>query len=64
LAGIEVDVADLGVNELVHAQGSIEQQFEKNLMLHVAAVPVSGTVSKSGGIPGFNTHRHQDICAS
>ena len=37
-AGIEVDVADLDVDELAHAYSRIEEQFEQDLVLHVAAV--------------------------
>jgi hypothetical protein len=37
-AGIEVDVADLDVDELAHAYSRTEEQFEQDLVLHVAAV--------------------------
>jgi hypothetical protein len=37
-AGIEVDIADLDVDELAHAYSRIEEQFEQDLVLHVAAV--------------------------
>src|ERR1700730_9528439 len=36
-AGIEVDIADLDVDELAHAYSRIEEQFEQDLMLHIAA---------------------------
>jgi hypothetical protein len=37
-AGIEVDIADLDVDELVHAYSGIEEQFEQDLVLHIAAI--------------------------
>jgi hypothetical protein len=38
LAGIEVDIADLDVDELAHAHRRIEEQLEQDLVLHVTAV--------------------------
>ena len=38
LAGLEVNVTDLDVHELACAHGSIEEQFEQDLMLYIAAV--------------------------
>ena len=37
-AGIEVDIADLDVDEFVHAYSGIEEQFEQDLVLHIAAL--------------------------
>ena len=38
LAGMEVDIADLDVDELAHAHRRIEEQLEQDLVLHVTAV--------------------------
>ena len=38
LAGLEIHIADLDLDELAHAHGRIEEQFEQDLVLHVAAV--------------------------
>jgi hypothetical protein len=38
LAGLEIHIADLDLDELAHAHGRIEEQFEQDFMLHVAAV--------------------------
>ncbi len=37
-AGIEVDIPDLDVDEFVHAYNGIEEQFEQDLVLHIAAL--------------------------
>jgi len=37
-AGIEVDIPDLDVDEFVHAYSGIEEQFEQDLVLHIAAL--------------------------
>ena len=38
VAGIEVDVANLDVDELADPNGGVEEQLEHNLVLEVAAV--------------------------
>jgi len=38
ISGIEVDIADLDVDEFVHAYSGIEEQFEQDLVLHIAAL--------------------------
>jgi hypothetical protein len=37
-AGIEVDIPDLDVDEFVHVYSGIEEQFEQDLVLHIAAL--------------------------
>ena len=37
-AGVEIDVADLDVDELADPNGGVEEQLEHNLVLKVAAV--------------------------
>src|SRR5260221_10584768 len=37
-AGIEGDIPDLDVDEFVHAYNGIEEQFEQDLVLHIAAL--------------------------
>ena len=38
LAGLEIHIADLDLDELADAHGRIEDEFEQDLMLHVTAV--------------------------
>ena len=53
-AGVEVDIPDLDVDEFVHAYSGIEEQFEQDLVLHIAAL--LGTISYVSSRP-LNSRR-------